>query len=698
MGGLSSPGWTRRCLGTAFFCALLWLAVSAPRPARAGLAVDLVIADIQGDSLSAEDIRLRLLQDDDGPLRLQGRIARLRLPGLGVHLEDLALECPQLSVDGAGYGCEAATLKGADERLGPQAIKLKLHYQAADDWRLDFSGLRLARGRVSGHFESDGNGWRGELKAHRLQPGRLAALVPALGVPAGWRIDGRIDAGLSLVGEGGALQRLKLSVMGQDLAYSDPDGLQAAEGLALHGDLQGQADAGEWRGQLRATLSAGQLYSDPVFLEVGEQAVTLRSGFHSRDTLGDLELGAARLHWPGLLEARVDGRLGLGGAGHRQLVLDLTLPNLESAYPRLLQPLLLGSALDDVAMAGGAGIRLRLDDRGPSMLAVRFDEVHVDDNPGRFGVAGLDGELNWQRQGESPASRLTTRSAHLYSIDLGATAVDFLAQGDRLTLSGPMVVPLLEGEARLQSFALTGLLDGPGIAWQASAELSHLSLMSLSQRLDWPTISGELNGHIPGLSYRQGVMRLGGELSAEALGGEIRITDLTLRDPLGPVPVLEADARLRGLDLEQLTRTFSFGRITGLLDGEVKGLQLVGWQPSRFEARFHSPEGGAGPPRRISQRAVENLTELGNGVAVGLSGTFLRFFEDFAYDRILLVVRLAGQNAELDGMPHPGGGYYLVRGRGLPRIDVVGRNRRVAWRDLVDRLKNIRFEGVQVQH
>ena len=58
---------------------------------------------------------------------------------------------------------------------------------------------------------------------------------------------------------------------------------------------------------------------------------------------------------------------------------------------------------------------------------------------------------------------------------------------------------------------------------------------------------------------------------------------------------------------------------------------------------------------------------------------------------------LRGDNASIDGLAREDGGYYLVRGSGLPRIDVIGRNRSVAWNDLLERLRQIRVEGVQVQ-
>ena len=46
-------------------------------------------------------------------------------------------------------------------------------------------------------------------------------------------------------------------------------------------------------------------------------------------------------------------------------------------------------------------------------------------------------------------------------------------------------------------------------------------------------------------------------------------------NPLGPWPRLFADVTARNLDLSQVTSTFSIGSITGRLDADVTGLELV---------------------------------------------------------------------------------------------------------------------------
>ena len=75
----------------------------------------------------------------------------------------------------------------------------------------------------------------------------------------------------------------------------------------------------------------------------------------------------------------------------------------------------------------------------------------------------------------------------------------------------------------------------------------------------------------------------------------------------------------------------------------------------------------------------------------------LDVFDEFRYDKIDLKVLLQGDIAQLDGLARPDGGYYLVKGAGLPRIDVIGRNRSVAWKDLVERLRRIRVDEARIQ-
>ena len=56
---------------------------------------------------------------------------------------------------------------------------------------------------------------------------------------------------------------------------------------------------------------------------------------------------------------------------------------------------------------------------------------------------------------------------------------------------------------------------------------------------------------------------------------------------------------------------------------------------------------------------------------------------------------------KLDGIaPAPDGqnGYYLVKGRGAPRLDIIGHTRDIDWAELLNRLKSAsESEGAQVE-
>ncbi|MGR9053308.1 MAG: C4-dicarboxylate ABC transporter, partial [Gammaproteobacteria bacterium] len=93
---------------------------------------------------------------------------------------------------------------------------------------------------------------------------------------------------------------------------------------------------------------------------------------------------------------------------------------------------------------------------------------------------------------------------------------------------------------------------------------------------------------------------------------------------------------------------------------------------------------------RISQKAVENLASIGGGGAADLvSRSFLRLFDTFGYDRLGLGCYLHDGVCQIMGVEPAKQGYYIVKGGGLPRIDVIGYNPRIDWNVLLSRLARI---------
>jgi len=141
----------------------------------------------------------------------------------------------------------------------------------------------------------------------------------------------------------------------------------------------------------------------------------------------------------------------------------------------------------------------------------------------------------------------------------------------------------------------------------------------------------------------------------------------------------------------RLTEVLDFGSITGRLDGHINDLRLVDWTPVAFDAAFKT-DNRAGSKQRISQRAVQNISSVGDASFVSsLQGKLIGLFDDFGYRRIGIACRLANQVCEMSGLPdsdsgQAGNSFTIVAGAGIPQLTVVGFNRQVDWPTLVERL------------
>jgi hypothetical protein len=319
-------------------------------------------------------------------------------------------------------------------------------------------------------------------------------------------------------------------------------------------------------------------------------------------------------------------------------------------------------------------------------LDLTADNLAFGDASRRLGLRGLAGVFHWRATAADAAdSDLKWRDYQAYGVAGGAGEIRLRAFGNSLALQQATRVPVLDGSLLIQRFEAGGL-GTANVSLGFDGSIESVGMPRLSRAFGWPEMSGTLSGRIPGLSLAAGTLSLSGDLVADVFDGHITASNLQLRDAFGTFPKLTGNFTARALDLRQITHTFPIGTITGRIDADVRGLELFGWSPIAFDANLYSSAGDK-TAHRISQKAVGNLANIGGGGAAGaLQSGFLRFFDDFGYDRIELRCVLRNDVCLMGGMARDGGGYYLVRGSGLPRLDVVGNSSRVAWSQLVSQL------------
>jgi hypothetical protein len=303
----------------------------------------------------------------------------------------------------------------------------------------------------------------------------------------------------------------------------------------------------------------------------------------------------------------------------------------------------------------------------------------------------MNGALRWSTEGtaETDATALSFAGGRFYGLPFGAAQLHLQTQGRDARLLKPFTLPILDGGLQVDTFRIRHAGE-PGMWLRLDAVVLPIDMAALSKAFGWPVFGGKLAGRIPKAALDDGVLTLGGNLEAQVFGGQITLQNLRLQDALGRFPQFQADIALRDLDLALVTGTFEFGYISGRLGGEVNGLQLFDWRPVAFDARLATPPDYRGD-RRITPRAVQNLSSLGggSGVTSALSGGFLRVFKDFKYRQLGIACHLEQDVCQMGGVAPAPGGYYLIEGAGLPRINLIGSQGRVAWSKLLRQLERL---------
>lgn len=645
----------------------------APAQARTAQAK---IARVTTPVATLEGVRVRLdwpAQAKQGVLRLQA--ARADAPELGYRFQALDWQCP-LTRDGDRWRCEGAVRSGrgapmrlsidldaarTDARLSGDNSAVALHRDAAtpDLTRIDLTRVPLA--------------WTQALLARAWTDGRLKA----------GRVDGRLDIT--------AAARSPLRIAGplsvQGLAFDTPDGTVAGENLAARLTVDARIDTAT-QVKVDGHLHGGEMLFGNAYVSLQQRQVAVAIDAEQHGAQG---WRFPRVSWrdPGVLEA----------SGRLSLTPELTLDTMDlRARSADLSPLRAGylsgflglAGLSELQLGGAADVRLQVQAGDLREADVTLVGASIDDPKGRFRFDGLEGDV--RLSSTTPvASELRWRGGDLHGLAFGAARLPFNSAGGVLELRGGTVVPMLGGRAGFDHLQIRPPAGDRGLEVTFGLDLDELDIAQLAKALDWPAFTGQLTGHIPEARYANDVLDFEGGLSVELFGGRVQVSSLSMERPFGVAPSLSSDIAFESIDLEALTGVLGFGTITGKLDGEIARLRLVDWQPVAFDARLRTNARAAkraGVRQRISQRAVQDLSSVSDASFMNsLQSQLIGLFDDFGYKRIGISCRLNDEVCEMDGLGSVGNGFSIVQGSGVPRLAVVGFNRRVDWPTLLERLE-----------
>ncbi|MCL4525289.1 MAG: hypothetical protein M1492_02110 [Gammaproteobacteria bacterium] len=512
-------------------------------------------------------------------------------------------------------------------------------------------------------------------------------------LPASWQTSGQARWQLRAQGASWAQARqMAFGLQGSQLQFSSPDGLQGAQGVALQ--LQGAGVySGRWHGSARLRWTAGGVLWSPWYWTAPAEPVQVQA--HWQQTSRAWQLDEGSLRWPSLGQGGFALYWPTQSGVLRWQIRDMHVA-MAPLYANWIKPLALPGSLAAGLQASGQVRFSVAGEGGLNALQWNLRNAAVSSPNRLLAVTGLNSRGAWSRTGKISAATLRWQSAALYRIPVGPLHADLVVNPQGFHLQQPFTLTMLGGELHFRQLAARWA--GPRSGFSMSGDLQGVSMAQLTRIMRWPPFTGTVSATIPELQYHAGDISTSGALSAQVFGGTVRVNDLHVENFFGVLPLLRANIEISGVRLKPLTDAFHFGYISGVLNGDVKNLALLNWSPEAFDAQFHTVP-LPGVRQEISYAAVQNLTRLGGGDGIGgfFQGLFLRMFKTFAYAHLGMGVQLRHGVAELSGVGIEDSGFVILQGQGLPRVDIVGYNRRVNWNELLARLQTAMHSGAQVR-
>lgn len=651
---------------------LPWLLLACLGPVSAR-TLTASIAKVTTPVATLEGVTVRLdwpAQAAQGELSLTAK--RIAAPDLGYRYNDVAWRCPLVRDGQGGWRCDGALRAGkgkplrlsldlgvasTDAALSQGASRFALHRQAATP---DLTTLDLTRVPAA---------WTQALLTQVWGDARLKSgtLDGKLAVEASDRKPLRISGPLSLTGIG----------------LETPDGSIAAENISARFGVDYRKAAAHSQVVLDGTLRKGEFLAGNAYVVLPQTPVALRIEAIQSNNEG---WRLPRIEWRDGDSLQATGSAALStDAALRDLDMNIVSRDASPLRQRYLSGWLGLVGLGELELAGAFDARVQMRDGALQAADARLHDMDVRDGQKRFAFDGLDGDLRFSA--DAPvSSELRWRSGQLQGLDFGAAALPFDSRDGVLRLRKPVEMPMLGGRVGFDAMEIRPPAGESGMRIEFGLAIDSIDFGKVSAALGLPAFTGELTGRIPKARYADDRIDFDGGLSLHLFDGNVQVSSLAMERPFGVAPTLSADIALQGIDLQALTGVFDFGSISGRLDGRIDDLRLVDWSVAAFDAELHTvPRRGL--RQRISQRAVQNISSVGDASFVGsLQGQLIGLFDDFGYANIGISCRLANEVCEMGGLRSADGGFTIVQGSGIPRLDVVGFNRRVDWPTLVERL------------
>ena len=260
-----------------------------------------------------------------------------------------------------------------------------------------------------------------------------------------------------------------------------------------------------------------------------------------------------------------------------------------------------------------------------------------------------------------------------------------------LLISTATTLAVPGGTIHIGPSSIMGLMGSSPVI-QSALHFKNLQMEPILKNI-WPhPVKGIAEGILDPIHIVGGRLQSKGKIKANIFDGALTLSHVGARGLFTALPVYGLDAIWRHLNLADITKGTSFGKIEGILNGYAKKLEVSNGQLQRFDLLLNTAKTDD-VPQRISVKAVDNIARLGGGQSpfAGLAGIFVSLFKEFPYEKIGVHATLENDVFRIHGTIREDGREYLVKRGFFSGVDVINQSKenRVGFRDMLKRMKRI---------
>jgi hypothetical protein len=497
--------------------------------------------------------------------------------------------------------------------------------------------------------------------------------------------------------------------------FASPDNSKVGENLSIHGPIEIAWMRAKSTATINGSLTAnsGEILWGTIFtdLKAAIPAIEIAADYASAEdrldchdcflklrNIGDVAVIGSITRVTAAPELRVDlrGKNFLPGRLFEYFLRD----NLNRQFP-VLNKVAVGGQLAWQTQLRGSLDNLAIDGE----LSLKSGELRSTSNDWEVGGIALDLpiQLHWGSSsrknainGRPRAGTLSIKNLRFGQAKVSPLNSTLSLSNNELRLREPLRAAVFGGEIIVGSLVWPDVINRPK-QLSISVDTRGLQLYQLTEAFGWPRFSGTLTGSIPEVQSTDNTLKTTGQIQAELFGGRMRMSKLEIENPFSSLAAIRLDAALEHIELEQLSKTFAFGQISGILEGTIADLIITNGQPAQFGADLHTVDRGS--EQRISVEALNKITVLSSGQSAGgLYSGLAGFFDSFRYSKLGFKAILRNDRLTLRGVETRGNEEYLVVGSLIPpTVNIVSHTQTIAFSELLRRLERVTADKPEVK-